>query len=619
MAKLILSNVGNLIDATTAETTLNANFALIEDSLENTFSRDGTSPNSMESNLDMNSNQIINLPQPLTVGSPLRLNDLAEFLNTGTISTIPAGGDLGDFLTKDSSTNYDVSWSSLEDVLMASGASGTGNIVLQDSPTLTGIVLFEGSTSGTTGLKASAVASGTLTLPAATDTLVGKATTDTLTNKTLTSPVMTDPVLGTPASGVLTNCTGLPLSTGVTGDLPFASLTQGSARSVLGVTGNATADFASIQSTQGTLLNGASASLTFTATPVLGVAGTTVGTLGFQNATSGTITLSPVAGALGTVTVSLPAATDTLVGKATTDTLTNKTFNTAGTGNVFQINGTGITAVTGTGSAVLATTPTLVTPILGVATGTSIALNGQALGTNGVFAAGQTGNAGMTVFSSSATRSTGGAGSDTVKALDLSVTDGGSTNPSSTAALGGTVLINNSANSSAFNSVFQASCQVANSATPTGTMRGFSSGLTIFSGSLSAYTAFECFGVSPSPTTLYAFKAAASSGLSMFSDGFATAIQVTKTGTSSTVAATEPSVIFNPSGGHTVTLPVATGNNAGKILFLKTIAAQTVSSASSNVVPLAGGAAGTAILTATAGKWAILQANGTAWEIMAAN
>jgi hypothetical protein len=103
----------------------------------------------------------------------------------------------------------------------------------------------------------------------------------------------------------------------------------------------------------------------------LGISGgANQGSLILAGVTSGTITLVPTSAASGTLT--LPAATDTLIGKATTDTLTNKTFNTAGTGNVFQINGTSITAVNGTGAVTLTTSPTFVTPVLGVATATSI-------------------------------------------------------------------------------------------------------------------------------------------------------------------------------------------------------------------------------------------------------
>lgn len=84
----------------------------------------------------------------------------------------------------------------------------------------------------------------------------------------------------------------------------------------------------------------------------LGVAGTSVGRVDFKNATSGTITLSPVTGALGSVTLSLPAATDTLVGKATTDTLTNKTL----TAPVIASISNGGTVTVPSGTVTLATT-----------------------------------------------------------------------------------------------------------------------------------------------------------------------------------------------------------------------------------------------------------------------
>ena len=109
----------------------------------------------------------------------------------------------------------------------------------------------------------------------------------------------------------------------------------------------------------------------------------TPGSIVIGNATSGTITIQPVTGALGTVTLSLPDATDTLVGRATTDTLTNKTL-TSPTINGGALSGTFSGNFTASGVPILS----------GLSTGTQTDCLGLDSGNHVVLASGACGGGG---------------------------------------------------------------------------------------------------------------------------------------------------------------------------------------------------------------------------------
>ncbi|SRR6266576_893444 len=87
MSKITLADVANL-QTSSAVTTINDNSDTIETAFDNTLSLDGTAPNQMQSNLDMNSNRILNLPSAINLTEPVTLDQLEQAAGSGLIITV---------------------------------------------------------------------------------------------------------------------------------------------------------------------------------------------------------------------------------------------------------------------------------------------------------------------------------------------------------------------------------------------------------------------------------------------------------------------------------------------------------------------------------------------------
>lgn len=115
MAKLTLTDIaaGYALIAT-----INANNALIETAMENTLSRDGTTPNTMSADLDMNSQQVTNLPTPTNAVHAAN----KDYVDTQVTAVSTASGSFSTALAYDFTNQIDFSHADGIRVMDAGGA-----------------------------------------------------------------------------------------------------------------------------------------------------------------------------------------------------------------------------------------------------------------------------------------------------------------------------------------------------------------------------------------------------------------------------------------------------------------------------------------------------------------
>lgn len=149
MSKLVLSDVTNITGAeTSAIATINQNSADIETALENTLSRDGTSPNQMNADLDLNTYDLLNVGSVQTEsiilgGTEVFIDDITAVGPQGPAGPTgpqgPAGAGSGDMIRANNLSDVISASTSFTNIKQAATTSATGVVELAtDAETQTG-------------------------------------------------------------------------------------------------------------------------------------------------------------------------------------------------------------------------------------------------------------------------------------------------------------------------------------------------------------------------------------------------------------------------------------------------------------------------------------------------
>ena len=132
MAKIeALTDIGS---GYAAPTVIDDNFDKVETALENTLSRDGSGPNAMGANLDMNGYRILNLPEATNNAEPVRLGDIQGVVDEAVLNV--AVGDLIEDLT-------DTINEGIEDVEAAAVAAGLVEVAAIEAAGVAQVALVE--------------------------------------------------------------------------------------------------------------------------------------------------------------------------------------------------------------------------------------------------------------------------------------------------------------------------------------------------------------------------------------------------------------------------------------------------------------------------------------------